>query len=66
MKIFNSALMSLAVLSISAVTMYAGDITGKISFDGKAPAVSQIKMNADKQCLSMHPNPVNSEEVVVN
>lgn len=66
MKIFNSALMSLAVLSLSVETMYAGDITGKISFDGKAPAAVQIKMNADKQCLSMHTSPVNSEEVVVN
>lgn len=66
MKRFTSTLMSLAVLSMSAMTMFAGDITGKISFDGKTPAVAQIKMNADKQCLSMHPNPVNSEEVIVN
>ena len=50
----------------SATSIYAGDITGKISFSGKAPAVPQIKMNADKQCLAMHPNPVNSEDVVVN
>jgi len=55
-----------AVLLCSAASAYAGDITGKISFNGKQPAVPQIKMNADKQCLSMHPNPVNSEEVIVN
>ncbi len=61
----NFAMLAAAVvMSISSAT--AGDITGKISFSGKAPVSPQIKMNADKQCLAMHPNAVNSEDVVVN
>ena len=66
MKKVNNVVMLVAVLSLTVTAMYGGDITGKISFSGKAPAVTQIKMNADKQCLTMHPNPVNSEEVIVN
>ena len=66
MKRFSCALMLIAGSFISVTTMFGGDITGKIAFSGKAPAVAQIKMNADRQCLTMHPGPVNSEEVVVN
>src|SRR5208283_1738322 len=66
MKKYASVLLLVAASLLSMTSMYAGDITGKISFTGKAPAVAQITMNADKQCLAMHPNPVNSEDVVVN
>ena len=66
MKKVHILLLVGAMVSISTVSGFAGDITGKISFSGKAPVIPQIKMNADKQCLAMHPNPVNSEDVVVN
>ena len=66
MKKVGMLLLVGATLAMTAVSAFAGDITGKISFSGKAPVVPQIKMNADKQCLAMHPNPVNSEDVVVN
>ncbi len=66
MKKNTSALLLAAALLLGLTSLYAGDVTGKISFSGKAPVVSQIKMNADKQCLAMHPNAVNSEEVIVN
>ncbi len=66
MKKHASALLAASVLLVSAASVYAGDITGKISFSGKAPVIPQIKMNADKQCLAMHPNAVNSEDVIVN
>ena len=59
-------LMTAVLLLMCSLTVSAGDLTGKISFSGKAPAIPQIKMNADKQCLAMHPNPVNSEDVIVN
>src|SRR5208283_27768 len=66
MKKYTSVVLLVAASLLSMTSMHAGDITGKISFSGKAPVVPQIKMNADKQCLAMHPNPVNSEDVVVN
>lgn len=62
----NNAVLTLAVLTLSLPSLYAGEIMGKISFSGKAPVIPMIKMNADKQCLSMHPKPVPSQDVVIN
>ncbi|MGA9408004.1 MAG: carboxypeptidase regulatory-like domain-containing protein [Bacteroidota bacterium] len=66
MKKMNNAVLTLAVLTLSLPSLYAGEIMGKISFSGKAPVIPMIKMNADKQCLSMHPKPVPSQDVVIN
>jgi hypothetical protein len=40
-------------------------ITGRIKFDGPVPPSAQIKMSADPVCISMHKEPVTSEELVV-
>jgi plastocyanin len=53
----------LAVLTASAV---AGDVTGKVSFDGTAPKAPRLMMNADPVCVKAHKTPVTGEEVVVN
>jgi len=66
MKKLSSVLLICAMVLFVTMGLYAGDITGKISFSGKAPVIPMIKMNADKQCLSMHPKPVPSEDVVIN
>lgn len=62
---------SIAVLTIVSVLMfalpsYAGDVTGKVSFDGAAPKAGRLKMNADPVCMKAHKDAVVSEEVVVN
>ena len=44
----------------------AGNIAGKVSFTGTAPAPEKIDMGADPTCASQHPEPVYSEEVVKN
>ncbi len=44
----------------------AGDVAGKVSFDGAAPKANRLNMNADPVCMKAHKNPVFSEEVVVN
>ncbi len=41
------------------------NVTGRIRFEGPAPPSAQIKMNADPVCVSMHREPVTSEELVV-
>jgi hypothetical protein len=41
-------------------------VTGKVNFDGTAPAMPQIKMDADAFCKSEHKEPVYEQEVVVN
>ncbi|MBI3586182.1 MAG: carboxypeptidase regulatory-like domain-containing protein [Ignavibacteriales bacterium] len=62
MKVLAIGIVTLCLLS-SAV---AGDVTGKVSFDGKAPAAVKLKMNADPICMKGHPTDVYGEEVVVN
>ncbi len=41
-------------------------LTGKVTFEGAAPAPQIIKMDADPVCASQNPNGLPSEEVVVN
>ncbi len=58
-------LCSIAMLGISFCAL-AGDVTGKVSFDGKAPAAARLRMDADKICARAHKAPVMGEDVVVN
>jgi hypothetical protein len=41
-------------------------VTGKVNFDGTAPQMAQIKMDADAYCKSEHKEPAYEQEVVVN
>ncbi len=41
-------------------------LTGKVAFQGTAPTMEKIKMEADAFCKSAHTTPVYSQEVVVN
>lgn len=41
-------------------------LTGKVAFEGTAPKMDQIKMDADAYCKAEHKEPVYSQEVVVN
>ena len=62
--------MKIAAVGIAAMclagTLVAGDVTGKIAFDGQAPKPNRIRMNADPVCMKAHKDAVLSEEVVVN
>jgi plastocyanin len=60
-----SALLSAAVLSVSLGGLAGADVTGKVTFDGKAPAMKKIAMNAIAQCAQLHAEPVLEETVVV-
>ena len=44
----------------------AAKITGKVSFEGTKPTMARIRMDAVPACTQANPNPVFSEEVVVN
>ncbi len=44
----------------------AGDVSGKVSFEGTAPKSLPLRMDADKVCRAAHKAPVKGEEVVVN
>ncbi|MBI3112018.1 MAG: carboxypeptidase regulatory-like domain-containing protein [Ignavibacteriales bacterium] len=62
--------MKIAAVGIATMcligTLVAGDVTGKIAFDGQAPKPNRIRMNADPVCMKAHKDAVVSEEVVVN
>jgi hypothetical protein len=44
----------------------AATITGRVVFDGEAPARPRVNMGADEDCKAMHDGPVLSEQTVVN
>ncbi len=45
---------------------HAGDIVGKISFNGTAPRRTRLLMSGDPACMKDHSGPVLSETVIVN
>ena len=59
--------LTVVVLGVCLVgTSLAGDVTGKVVFDGTAPKAARIRMNADPVCMKAHKDLVTGEEVVVN
>ncbi len=40
-------------------------VNGKVVFEGTPPAMPEVKMDADPVCVSLHKEPVRSEEIVV-
>ncbi len=55
-----------AVAAMLVATAHAGDITGTISLNGKAPTRRQVKMSADPQCEAANPDGRLGEVFVVN
>lgn len=60
-----------ALLVLLAVTFYgthahAAVISGKIAFEGQAPAPQKMKMDADPNCAVGHPEGVNDDSIIVN
>ena len=43
-----------------------GAISGKVKFNGDKPVMKTLSMDAVPQCARQHPEPVKSEEIVVN
>jgi hypothetical protein len=56
---------STASAAPAAATMGSSSITGKITFEGAAPAIEKIKMTADAYCVKQHPQEVERQDVEV-
>ncbi|HEY2798659.1 MAG TPA: carboxypeptidase regulatory-like domain-containing protein [Thermoanaerobaculia bacterium] len=55
-----------AAAAAAAPATGGATVTGKVNFDGTAPQMPQIKMDADAYCKAEHKEPVYEQEVVVN
>ena len=65
MKKLNTMLMALATLCLASYAL-AGDVSGKVSFEGTPPKPARLQMGADAVCMKQHKDPVFSQEVLVN
>src|SRR5687768_4852636 len=59
------AILASAVLALGLGTAASADVTGKVTFEGKAPAPKKINMSAVAQCNAQHPQGVFEESYVV-
>src|SRR5690349_10399865 len=55
------------ILASAIVRAEEGSISGKVAFEGEAPKMKKLKVDADPQCAAMHADkPLMGEQVVVN
>jgi plastocyanin len=62
----NSFMKVVALAVFVAGRVVAGDVTGKVAFEGTPPKSLPLRMDADKVCKAAHKTPVKGEEVIVN
>ncbi len=61
---FRNLLLSAATCAAISLSASA-DLTGKVTFSGKAPEPKQIDMSGVKECADKHPDPVFEQTLVV-
>ena len=59
------SILSAAIVAVGLVSFAQADITGKITYEGKAPAPKKINMTAVQACAAQHPQGVTEETMVV-
>ena len=55
-----------AAAAPAAAAAGSATVTGKVSFEGAAPTMEKLKLDADAFCKAAHAEPMYSQEVVVN
>ena len=67
MKILLCATAIAGLVGYNAGAADTASISGKVTFDGTAPKMKKITVDADPKCAEMHADaPLRSEEVIVN
>lgn len=61
-----SAVLSAAALSLGMAGFVSADITGKVTFEGKAPARKKLNIAGVPQCAAKHPNGLMDESLIVD
>src|SRR5688572_32947368 len=59
------SILSAAVVAVGLASLAHADITGKVTYEGKAPAPKKINMQAVPACAAQHPAGVTEETMVV-
>jgi len=59
------SILSAAVVAVGVASFAHADITGKITYEGKAPAMKKINMTAVPACAAQHPQAVTEETLLV-
>ena len=58
-------LLSAAVLAVGLSSAANAQVTGKVTFDGKAPAPKKINVGGVAQCAAANPNGLTDESLIV-
>ncbi len=59
------SILSAAAVAVGLATFAHADITGKVTYEGKAPAMKKINMGAVPACAAQHPQGVSEEIMIV-
>jgi plastocyanin len=59
------SILSAAVVAVGLASFAHADITGKVTYEGKAPTPKKINMGAVPACAAQHPQGVTEETMVV-
>jgi hypothetical protein len=67
LSLIKAALGAAAATFVLTASVHAGDVTGKVAFNGDAPSRKVVKMDADPKCAAIHGDKkVGTEDVLVS
>ena len=59
------SILSAAVVAVGLATFAHADVTGKVTYEGKAPVMKKINMTTVQACAAQHPQGVSEETLLV-
>jgi len=65
-KSYSASLGTAMTVLFLCSPVFAANVTGKIAFEGTPPAAAALKVDADPHCKVLHPDGINSDQIIVN